>query len=85
MISIPDSYPLPDSYSLHFILYCIPKETILTKLKTDEATYSKFCKLKENDKKNFLAFLSGECGLEVLLDSFFRKIFNPAEKKERMI
>ena len=61
-----------------------PKETILTRLKTDEATYSKFCKLKENDKKNFLAFLSGERGLEVLLDSFFRKIFNPAEKKERM-
>ena len=60
------------------------RESIIDILKDDESIYRRFCTLKEKQQDNILGFLSGERGLEVLLDSFFRKIFNPLDNKERM-
>ena len=61
-----------------------PREKVVESIKSDHDTRRRFGKLKPEQQENIITFLSGERGLEVLLDSFFQKIFNPMENKDRI-
>ena len=61
-----------------------PREKVVESIKADHDTLRRFGKLKPEQQENIITFLSGERGLEVLLDSFFQKLFNPMENKDRI-
>lgn len=48
-----------------------PREKVVESIKSDHDTRRRFGKLKPEQQENIITFLSGERGLEVLLDSFF--------------
>ena len=61
-----------------------PREKIIVKINADPDTKRIFSKFDHAQKEKILAFLSGERGLEVLLDSFFKKLFDPLMNKDRV-
>ena len=61
-----------------------PREKIIVKINADPETKRIFSKFDHAQKEKILAFLSGERGLEVLLDSFFKKLFDPLTNKNRV-
>ena len=61
-----------------------PRDKTLLKIRSDKDSYRLFSGLKPKQQENILAFLTGERGLEVLLDSFFKKLFDPFENKARI-
>ena len=61
-----------------------PREKIIVKINADPETKRIFSKFDHAQKEKILAFLSGERGLEVLLDSFFKKLFDPLMNKDRV-
>ena len=59
-------------------------EELLAEINADEELKSIFAKIPEEKKKHLLAFLAGKSTLDILYDSFFRKIFDPELHRERL-
>lgn len=60
------------------------REVILDRIREDPDTLQKFSSLSENDRDRILGFLSGDRGLQILYDRFFKKVLNPIDTPERV-
>ena len=77
------------SYTLADILGApLSKEEILKLLQADSGTYDAYQHFKDEHSQEYqeklLDFLRGKHGLCITYDTFFKKIMNPIEKRERL-
>ena len=73
MINAEDLFGMPTDHSESLAL-----------IRQYPESYEKFIGFSEIDREKVLDFLSGKRSLEILYDTFFRKIFDPALHKERL-
>ena len=60
------------------------KNEILQEIRQNENLNNVFNSWREEQQKEFLDFTSGIKGVKILYDTFFKEIFNPENKPERL-
>ena len=60
------------------------REEVMSIIKGNSKLKSTFCSWNENAQKEFLDFCTGQRGIKVLYDSFFKEVFNPEYAPERL-
>ncbi len=60
------------------------KNEILQEIRQNENLNNVFNSWREEQQKEFLDFTSGIKGVKILYDAFFKEIFNPENKPERL-
>ena len=62
----------------------ISRNEALQRIQSDPEAYSKFIEFPNEHQEKILEFIQGSRGLPIVYDPFFKKIFNPIEKPERL-
>ena len=62
----------------------ISRSEALQRIQADPEAYSKFIEFPNEHQEKILEFIQGSRGLPIVYDPFFKKIFNPIEKPERL-
>ena len=60
------------------------REQVLLEIRSDPALNARFEAFSKEDKKEFLDICTGERGVKILYDSFFRSVMNPELYPERL-
>ena len=60
------------------------REEILSEIQSDERLFADYLEWNEEQREEFLGFCTGNRGIKILYDSFFKEIMSPETAPERL-